>query len=59
MTEREKLMGCLQSFFRSRHGMRQRFKKSKRWNEMESVFRRNSHMVRIYIRRIRALDSEG
>jgi hypothetical protein len=60
MTEREKLTGCLQSFFRNRHASRPRYKNSNRHpNETVSLHRRHCEMVRNYIRRIRTLDDLG
>ncbi len=58
MSEREILIGCLQSFFRNRHKTRNRFKNSKRNPQrIISVHRRYCELCRYYIRRIRALDA--
>jgi len=56
MTQREIYIGCLQSFFRNRHGTKQRFKKSKNNREI-SVHADSRRMVRYYIKKIRELDA--
>lgn len=60
MSERDKLIGCMQSFFRGRHGSRARFHKSKR-NQADTipVHRDACRMVRHYIGKIREINSSS
>lgn len=57
MTEEDRLTGCIQSFFRARHQKGLRYKKAKR-NFAISLHRRNYHMVRFYILKLRKLRGE-
>jgi hypothetical protein len=57
MMERSNLLGCMQSFFRGRHGERPKYQKSKRKHtDFVSRYKESAHMVRYYIRKIKYID---